>query len=104
MVDMSHANSRKQYQLQVEVAGDVSRQLADGRAAHIRRDDRKPSGGGQAGRSNARPVSRDGQSITDACIGWEDSERCLEQLAEASATRAAPLRSLSIISPANTAR
>jgi 3-deoxy-7-phosphoheptulonate synthase len=30
-----------------------------------------------------------GQSITDACIGWEDSERCLEQLAESSASRAA---------------
>ena len=28
-----------------------------------------------------------GQSITDACIGWEDTERCLTYLAEASAAR-----------------
>ncbi|MCZ6458573.1 MAG: 3-deoxy-7-phosphoheptulonate synthase, partial [Gammaproteobacteria bacterium] len=25
-----------------------------------------------------------GQSVTDACIGWEDSERCLRDLASAS--------------------
>jgi 3-deoxy-7-phosphoheptulonate synthase len=28
-----------------------------------------------------------GQSVTDACIGWGDSERCLEQLAESVAKR-----------------
>ena len=28
-----------------------------------------------------------GQSVTDACIGWEDSVQCLAQLASANAAR-----------------
>lgn len=82
MVDFSHANSRKQYQLQVEVAGDVSRQLADGQAhimgvmieSHL-----------VAGRQDVKPGQSlvYGQSITDACIGWEDTEQVLEDLAGA---------------------
>ena len=30
-----------------------------------------------------------GQSVTDACLGWEDSVECLAQLAEANAARMA---------------
>ena len=30
-----------------------------------------------------------GQSVTDACIGWDDSAKCIESLAEASVVRMA---------------
>jgi 3-deoxy-7-phosphoheptulonate synthase len=30
---------------------------------------------------------RYGQSITDACLGWDDSEACLRELAQAVRTR-----------------
>ncbi len=81
MIDFSHANSRKQYQLQVEVAQDVGGQLSAG-------DDRIV---GVMVESHLKPGRQDlkpgcpleyGQSITDACIGWEDSVRVLDVLAE----------------------
>ncbi|HMV62614.1 MAG TPA: 3-deoxy-7-phosphoheptulonate synthase AroG [Rhodocyclaceae bacterium] len=81
MVDFSHANSRKQHKLQVEVARDVAGQLAEGEdriigvmvESHLKegRQDLKPG----------VPLEY-GQSITDACIGWEDSATVLEMLAE----------------------
>lgn len=81
MVDCSHANSRKQYALQLEVARDVADQLAAGDEriiglmveSHIKegRQDLVPGGSLEYG-----------QSITDACIGWEDSVSLLDTLAE----------------------
>jgi 3-deoxy-7-phosphoheptulonate synthase len=82
MIDFSHANSRKQYQLQVEVAKDVAGQLSAGEdriigvmvESHLKegRQDLKPG----------CPLEY-GKSITDACIGWEDSVAVLNILAEA---------------------
>jgi 3-deoxy-7-phosphoheptulonate synthase len=82
MIDFSHANSRKQYQLQVEVAQDVGRQLSGGEdriigvmvESHLKE-----------GRQDLKPgVELEyGKSITDACIGWEDSVAVLDTLAEA---------------------
>ncbi len=81
MVDFSHANSSKQYQLQMEVARNVASQLAAG-------DDRlfgvMCESHLVAGRQDlipGKPLTY-GQSITDACIGWEDSVQLLDQLAE----------------------
>lgn len=81
MIDCSHSNSRKQYALQMEVAQDVADQLAAGEGrimgvmveSHIKegRQDLIPG----------QPLEY-GQSITDACIGWEDSLRLLDTLAE----------------------
>ncbi|MBR0568519.1 3-deoxy-7-phosphoheptulonate synthase AroG [Azoarcus sp. L1K30] len=81
MVDFSHANSRKQHRLQIEVAHDVARQLADGEdriigvmvESHLKE-----------GRQDLKPgVELEyGKSITDACIGWEDSVLVLDVLAE----------------------
>jgi 3-deoxy-7-phosphoheptulonate synthase len=81
MIDFSHANSRKQYQLQVEVARDVGGQLAAGEdrifgimcESHL-----------VAGRQDlvvGKPLEY-GKSVTDGCIGWEDSVGLLETLAE----------------------
>ena len=82
MVDCSHANSQKQYARQVEVAEDIAHQLTTGQDAifgvmiesHL-----------VEGRQELRPGVEltYGQSITDACIGWEATETVLQQLAEA---------------------
>ncbi|HEY3433919.1 MAG TPA: 3-deoxy-7-phosphoheptulonate synthase AroG [Rhodocyclaceae bacterium] len=81
MVDFSHANSRKQYKLQVDVAKDISAQMAAG-------DDRifgvMVESHIKEGRQDLTPGAtlEYGQSVTDACIGWEDSVAVLDMLAE----------------------
>ncbi len=82
MIDFSHANSSKQYQRQMVVSDDVSAQIAGGEKAifgvmiesHLV-EGRQDLVDGKA------PVY--GQSITDACIGWDDTEKVLRQLAAA---------------------
>ncbi|WP_319781942.1 3-deoxy-7-phosphoheptulonate synthase AroG [Oceanisphaera sp. IT1-181] len=86
MVDFSHANSSKQYQRQMVVSDDVSGQIAGGQQAimgvmvesHL-----------VAGRQDLEEGVElvYGQSITDACIGWSDTETMLAQLAEAVKSR-----------------
>jgi 3-deoxy-7-phosphoheptulonate synthase len=82
MIDASHANSRKDYARQVEVAEDVARQLEAGERcifgmmieSHLK-----------AGRQNlvvGQPLVY-GQSITDACIGWQETIPVLDRLAAA---------------------
>ncbi len=82
MIDFSHANSRKQHQKQINVGRDI--------AGQITRGDHRIIGAMieshlVAGRQDLVPGKEltYGQSITDACISWEDSEPLLEQLAEA---------------------
>ncbi|OQX43378.1 MAG: 3-deoxy-7-phosphoheptulonate synthase, partial [Candidatus Sedimenticola endophacoides] len=82
MIDFSHANSRKRPQKQLDVGRDVAGQIARG--------DRRIIGAMiesflVAGRQDWH-ADQDlvyGQSITDACISWEDSEPLLRELAEA---------------------
>ncbi|WP_373752828.1 3-deoxy-7-phosphoheptulonate synthase AroG [Neisseria weixii] len=82
MIDFSHANSRKDYKRQMEVAQDVARQLRDGEnnimgvmvESHL-----------MEGRQD-KPENY-GQSITDACIGWDSTEELLALLAEANRSR-----------------
>jgi 3-deoxy-7-phosphoheptulonate synthase len=82
MIDCSHSNSQKMYQRQVDVAREVGRQVATG-------DDRifgvMVESNLKAGRQDLVPGKMlvYGQSITDACIGWEDSVPVLRNLAEA---------------------
>jgi len=81
MIDFSHANSSKQYQKQVEVGADVAGQLAAGERrvigvmveSHI-----------NAGRQDLVPGRKldYGVSITDACLGWAETEGLLVTLAE----------------------
>ncbi|MBP8924019.1 MAG: 3-deoxy-7-phosphoheptulonate synthase, partial [Thauera sp.] len=81
MVDFSHGNSRKQHRLQIAVAKDVAGQLAAG-------DDRimgvMVESHLKEGRQDLVPGKEleYGKSITDACIGWEDSVEVLDILAE----------------------
>ena len=82
MVDFSHANSRKQYKLQLEVAADIGAQMAAGDErlfgvmieSHL-----------FEGRQDLTPGAalKYGVSVTDACLGWDDTVTALETLAEA---------------------
>jgi 3-deoxy-7-phosphoheptulonate synthase len=92
MVDFSHANSSKQHERQVLVAEDIAGQIRGGShqvfgvmvESHL-----------VAGAQKFTPGKDDpsklchGQSITDACIGWDDSEKVLEVLSQAVAARRA---------------
>ena len=86
MIDASHGNSQKKHENQVAVARDIADQLSDGESrvfgvmveSHL-----------VAGRQDlvaGRPLAY-GQSITDACIGWEDTIAVLDTLAEGVAER-----------------
>ncbi len=82
MVDFSHGNSRKQYQLQMEVCEDVCRQVAGGEERIVGVMVESHLVEGRQDLSPDKPLVY-GQSITDACLGWEDSVAALEQLAAA---------------------
>lgn len=86
MIDFSHANSSKQYQRQMVVAEDVCSQLAAGQQAIMGVMVESHLVEGRQDLQDDGELTY-GQSITDACIGWEDTERMLAQLAEAVAAR-----------------
>ena len=90
MVDCSHANSSKQHQKQIEVAGDIAAQIAGGShsifgvmiESHINAGAQKFT----PGKDDVSKLTY-GTSITDACIGWDDSVATLGVLAQAVKTR-----------------
>jgi 3-deoxy-7-phosphoheptulonate synthase len=81
MIDLSHSNSQKNYAKQIDVGREVGAQIARG-------DDRimgvMIESNLKAGRQDLVPGKElvYGQSITDACIGWEEGIPLLEALAE----------------------
>ena len=85
MIDCSHANSSKQHQRQITVAHDIAAQLAAGNRdimgvmveSHLNAGAQKFS----AGQDDPAKLAY-GQSITDACIGWDDSLAVLQALSE----------------------
>jgi len=86
MIDFSHANSRKRPAKQVQIGHDVAGQVARG--------DRRITGimiesHLVAGRQDPSPTGElvYGQSITDACVGWEDTVPMLREQASAVAAR-----------------
>jgi 3-deoxy-7-phosphoheptulonate synthase len=92
MVDCSHANSSKQHEKQLEVAKDIAGQISSGSKSvfgvmvesHL-----------QAGAQKFTPGKDDaskleyGKSITDACLGWDDSLESLAVLSAAVTARRA---------------
>ncbi|HKJ22927.1 MAG TPA: 3-deoxy-7-phosphoheptulonate synthase, partial [Gammaproteobacteria bacterium] len=82
MIDFSHANSRKQAQRQVEVGAEVARQIAAGNPRIIGAMIESHLVAGRQDVTPGAPLTY-GQSITDACIGWPESEALLGRLAEA---------------------
>ena len=81
MVDMSHGNSSKQHKKQLEVCSDISKQIASGehRITGVMIESNIEEGN-QSSNDKANLIY--GKSITDACINWEDTVICLNQLAE----------------------
>ena len=82
MIDFSHGNSGKEPEKQVDVGHAVAGQVAQGDArifgvmveSHLK-----------AGRQDLIPGKQlvYGLSITDACVGWEDTRALLDSLADA---------------------
>ena len=82
MIDCSHGNSSKDPAKQLVVGGNVATQVAAGDAriigimveSHLK-----------AGRQDLIPGKAliYGQSITDACVGWEDTRNLIDLLADA---------------------
>jgi 3-deoxy-7-phosphoheptulonate synthase len=81
MVDASHANSSKKAENQVPVCENVARQIAGGDERIVGVMVESHLVAGRQDLVAGRPLTY-GQSITDACIGWEDTVRVLEGLAE----------------------
>ena len=82
MIDCSHANSNKQHERQLVVAADIAAQIAGGDHSIFGVMAESHLVAGAQKLEPGKPLTY-GQSITDACIGWEDTEALLEQLAEA---------------------
>lgn len=82
MIDASHANSQKKHENQIPVCADIARQLAGGedRIVGVMVESNL-----QGGRQDMEPgvALEYGKSVTDACLGWEESVPVLETLAEA---------------------
>ncbi|MFC0964575.1 3-deoxy-7-phosphoheptulonate synthase AroG [Pasteurella multocida] len=82
MVDFSHANSCKQFKKQLEVCDSVCQQIAMGSTHIFGVMVESHLVEGRQDLVDGKAVTY-GQSITDACIGWEDSENVLESLSKA---------------------
>ena len=81
MIDASHANSKKDYKKQSTVVEDVKQQICN--------DEKNIIGimlesnlveGNQ--KINSREKLKYGQSITDSCIGWNETEEIILSLDE----------------------
>jgi len=80
MIDASHGNSQKQFKQQLPVIENISSQISSGNKnikgvmieSHLVEGNQKIS-----------DSLVYGQSITDACIGWDDTVSCLQSLSDA---------------------
>ena len=82
MVDFSHANSSKDYRKQIDVCSDVARQLSAGERRIVGVMVESHINAGRQDLAPGKPLEY-GVSITDACLGWTDTVKLLDTLAEA---------------------
>lgn len=82
VVDFSHANCQKQHRKQLEVAEDICKQITSGKnqVAGIMAESFITEGNQSMEDLNNLTY---GQSITDPCLGWEDTATMLDMLANA---------------------
>jgi 3-deoxy-7-phosphoheptulonate synthase len=86
MVDCSHANCGKQHERQLDVVREIARQVESGSRrvfgamveSHLQPGAQKFT----AGRDDPAKLAY-GTSITDPCLGWDDTVTALDALAEA---------------------
>tara|TARA_R110002110_G_scaffold406421_1_gene626488 strand:- start:327496 stop:328551 length:1056 start_codon:yes stop_codon:yes gene_type:complete len=86
MIDASHANSRKIPARQIDVASDVATQVARGNREIIGMMLESNLIEGRQNVVEGESLTY-GQSITDPCIGWDDTESLLQELATAARLR-----------------
>ncbi|GIU54132.1 MULTISPECIES: 3-deoxy-7-phosphoheptulonate synthase [Shewanella] len=86
VVDFSHGNSEKKHKNQLNVADSIMQQMRSGSTAvaGIMAESFMIEGNQKV--VEGQPLTY-GQSITDACLHWEDSEKLLRDLAQASKDR-----------------
>ena len=80
MIDASHGNRQKIFKQQIPVVESICEQMLNGNnnirgvmiESHLKEGNQKIS-----------ESLKYGQSITDACMGWEDTVKCLEMLSSA---------------------
>lgn len=82
MIDSSHSNSSKDYRRQPEVLADVGEQISGGDERIIGVMIESHLVAGRQDLVDGQALTY-GQSITDGCIGWDDTEVVLERLAKA---------------------
>ena len=92
MVDCSHANSGRRHEKQLDVARDIATQIASGsrRVFGVMVESHLMAGAQKftPGKDQTDRLTY-GQSITDACLGWEQSQIALEMLSQAVRARRA---------------
>ena len=84
MIDASHGNSQKKFKQQIPVIESICQQITNGDKnikgvmieSHLNEGNQKIS-----------ENMKYGQSITDACMGWEDTVMCLEKLNDSIVTK-----------------
>jgi 3-deoxy-7-phosphoheptulonate synthase len=81
MIDASHANSKKDYKNQSIVVNDVKQQISSGEKniIGIMLESNLVEGNQKI---NSRDKLKYGQSITDSCIGWNETEEIILALDE----------------------
>ncbi|BBV04829.1 MULTISPECIES: 3-deoxy-7-phosphoheptulonate synthase [Providencia] len=86
VVDFSHGNCQKIHRRQLEVARDIAEQIKDGSTAisGVMAESFLVEGTQKV--VSDQPLVY-GQSITDPCLGWEDTEQLIEILAQAVESR-----------------
>ena len=81
MIDMSHGNSTKQHKKQIEVCKNISEQLKQNetRITGVMIESNLIEGN-QSDKNKKNFVY--GQSITDACIGWDETESLINEISQ----------------------
>ncbi len=89
MIDFSHANSSKKYERQIDVGRDVAAQMTGGekRITGVMIESHLQPGRQDLAPGQTKADLKPGVSITDACLGWSQTEPLLQELAAAVRTR-----------------
>jgi 3-deoxy-7-phosphoheptulonate synthase len=90
MVDCSHANSSKQHEKQLDVAREIASQIDKGSHSvfGVMVESHLIAGAQKFSPGKDQPAALEyGKSITDACLGWDDSLTLLDVLSEAVKSR-----------------
>ena len=86
VVDFSHGNCQKMHRRQLEVAADIGQQIRAGSTAIVGVMAESFSVEGTQKIVAGQPLTY-GQSITDPCLNWADTEQLLSLLADAVSSR-----------------